>query len=62
MDNIVIKDLRKKKGLSQEKLAEMLGVHHRTVQNWEHGGVVPTSKHALLRKILEEAMSESKTA
>ena len=61
MDNIMIKDLRKKKGLSQEKLAEMLGVHHRTVQNWEHGGVVPTSKHVLLRKILEEAMSESKT-
>ena len=56
-----LKDLRKKKGLSQEKLAEMLGVHHRTVQNWEHGGVVPTSKHALLRRILEEAMSESKT-
>jgi toxin-antitoxin system, antitoxin component, xre family len=53
MSDIKIRDLRKKIGVSQEELSKMLGVHIRTVQNWEHGGVIPASKHALLRKMLE---------
>ena len=51
---IDIKNLRNKVGLSQEKFAEMLGVHSRTVQNWERGGVIPEAKYAILRRIETE--------
>lgn len=37
-----IKALRKKLGLSQEKFAELIGVHKHTVQNWEYHKVCPT--------------------
>lgn len=32
-----LKELRKEKGLSQQALANKLGVHYRTLQNWENG-------------------------
>lgn len=32
-----IKQLRKDKGLSQQALAEQIGLHYRTLQNWENG-------------------------
>lgn len=32
-----IKQLRKDKGLSQQALAEQIGLHSRTLQNWENG-------------------------
>ena len=32
-----LKDLRQEKKLSQKELAENIGVHYRTLQNWENG-------------------------
>ena len=32
-----LKELRKDKGLSQQALAQQIGVHYRTLQNWENG-------------------------
>lgn len=32
-----LKELRKEKGLSQQALAKKIGVHYRTLQNWENG-------------------------
>ncbi|HHJ9028614.1 TPA: helix-turn-helix domain-containing protein, partial [Streptococcus pyogenes] len=32
-----IKELRKEKGLTQQGLADDIGVHFRTLQNWENG-------------------------
>lgn len=48
MNEINIKKIREKLNLSQEAFAERLGVHPRTVQNWESGGTIPKSKHAIL--------------
>ncbi len=52
MNDLDIKKIRKKLGISQEQLAEMVGVHPRTVQNWESGSTIPKSKHAILRDLV----------
>ncbi|MEN5308792.1 helix-turn-helix domain-containing protein [Chryseobacterium cucumeris] len=38
------KELRESLNLSQQELAEKLGVHYRTIQNWEKGSKIPDSK------------------
>lgn len=47
-----VKQIRDILGLSQEALAEKLGVHTRTIQNWESGGKIPKSKDAILCSLL----------
>lgn len=39
-----LKDLRAKKGFSQEILAKMAGVHHTQIGRYERGESVPSSK------------------
>lgn len=51
MKNIDVKELREKLGLTQEAFAELLGVHGRTVQNWESGSSIPKVKDAKLREL-----------
>lgn len=49
----VLKETRLKVGLSQTALAEALGVHFRTVQNWEKGATpIPVSVIPALDKLL----------
>lgn len=52
MNDLDIRKIREKLGVSQETLAEMIGVHPRTVQNWESGTTIPKSKHAILRELV----------
>ena len=52
MSDFDIKKIREQLGVSQEQFAEMIGVHTRTVQNWEAGSMIPASKHAILRNIM----------
>ena len=54
MNDLDIKKIREKLGISQEQLAEMVGVHPRTVQNWESGSTIPKSKHAILRGLMPQ--------
>lgn len=51
MNGLDIKDLRLKLGVTQRELAEMVGVSEKTVQNWEYGKPIPTTKHQILRTI-----------
>lgn len=51
MNGLDIKDLRLKLGVTQRELAEMVGVSEKTVQNWEYGKPIPTTKHQILRAI-----------
>ena len=46
----IIKEFRKNNNLTQEMLAELLGVSWRTIQNYEAGGKIPKSKSALFHK------------
>ena len=51
-----LKDARTKARLSQSALAEEIGVHFRTVQNWEKGTTsIPTSVIPALDKLLGDA-------
>lgn len=54
MNDLDVKKIREELNISQEALADMVGVHPRTVQNWEAGSTIPKSKHAILRSLLEE--------
>ena len=36
-----LKDLRKANGLTQQKLADKLGVSNRTISKWENEGTIP---------------------
>jgi transcriptional regulator with XRE-family HTH domain len=51
-----LKEVRTSAKLSQPALAEALGVHFRTVQNWEKGATpIPTSVSLALDKLFGES-------
>jgi DNA-binding XRE family transcriptional regulator len=52
MNSLELIEIRKKLGKTQNEFAELAGVAIRTVQNWEAGGKIPKSKHALLHNLL----------
>ena len=43
-----IQTLRKRKGLSQEKLAEKINVTRQTISNWELGETAPNPEQLIL--------------
>lgn len=51
MNEVEVKEIREKMGLSQERFAKLLGVTARTVQNWEAGGVIPQPKQEILHEM-----------
>lgn len=53
MERLDIKQIREKLGVTQEQFAEMVGVHPRTIQNWEAGSIIPQSKRAILRQYID---------
>ena len=53
INSLDIREFRKKNGLTQGELAEILGLSERTVQNYESGGVIPKTKTAIFRKIFD---------
>lgn len=55
----ILRATRLKVGLSQTALAEALGVHFRTVQNWEKGATpIPTSVSLALDKLFGETQNQ----
>ena len=44
-----LKQLRESKGMTQQELADVVGVHYRTLQNWENGNaqIFPKKQKAL---------------
>lgn len=41
---IVLRDYRKKHGYTQTALANLIGVTHQTINNWEHGNAKPNEE------------------
>ncbi|GAB1462212.1 helix-turn-helix domain-containing protein [Pedobacter sp.] len=54
MNEINILELRKSLKLTQEQLAELIGVSKRTIVNYEKGEVIPQSKSAILHRLKNE--------
>ncbi|MFV0189117.1 helix-turn-helix domain-containing protein [Empedobacter falsenii] len=56
MNNIELKEFRKKTGLNQKEFAKKLDVHYRTVQKWESGETEISSKNEkhILSTFLED--------
>lgn len=54
-----LKELRKEKGMTQEKLADMLMVNSRTVSRWENGRTMPDFDMLIeLAKLYDVSMEE----
>lgn len=52
MNGEKIRERRKELGMTQEELAEKLGISTRSVINYEQGHVIPKSKQAILHNVL----------
>lgn len=54
-----ISDFRKKNGISQEQLAEQIGVSRQTISNWELGETSPNSEQLIsISRILDISIDE----
>lgn len=49
-----LKESRIKAKMSQKALADILGVHWRTIQNWEKGAVIPQASLLALDRVFGE--------
>lgn len=58
MNDLDVKKIRLDLGVSQEKLAEMLGVSLRTVQRWEQGECISFKNVAQLHKICHNSSQQ----
>lgn len=56
-----IRDARNRAGMSQEALAEAVGVTLRTIGNWERSATVPRNKLPIVREVLGDYLEEGKS-
>lgn len=54
LDKDTHKNTRTKAGFSQATLADVVGVHWRTIQNWGKGAVIPQASILALDKVFGE--------
>lgn len=54
MNYLEIKENRKRLGLTQQELADLLGVSKNTIVNYEKGMKIPDSKIPILNKVLNK--------
>lgn len=59
MNGNEIRELREARGLTQQQLAQAIGVGGRTVGNWERGETVPLNRMGKLREFFGITASES---
>jgi len=51
-NNLDVKKIREKLGLTQQELADKLLVTLKTVQNWEYGKNIPKGKREILQQLI----------
>ena len=60
MSTIDIRKIRTESGLSQKDFAKKIGVHWRTIQNWEKNGGIPESEYTKACALLEHKSTQNK--
>lgn len=60
MCEIKIKEIRENLGLTQQEFAKKLGVHYKTIQNWESGRPIPASKKIILSNFIDKHVDNNK--
>jgi len=58
MNNLEIIELRKKFNLTQDELANLVGVSRRTIINWEDGKTIPKAMQNILETIAQKESVE----
>src|SRR5690348_16904292 len=58
---VVLHTFRKRARLSQQQLANTVGVHRHTITRWEHGDVLPASKATVLELARHLHLSDQET-
>lgn len=53
MNDLDIRQIRQGLALTQVEFAKKLGVDTKTIQNWESGKKVPTTKHGIIRSLID---------
>lgn len=48
-----LRNIRLNLGLTQKELAEKVGVDIKTIQNWEYGKKIPSTKDGIIRALVE---------
>lgn len=56
MNDLKITEIREKLSMTQEEFAAKVGVSVRTVQNWESGGVIPSTSRKKIQDLMNEAV------
>jgi transcriptional regulator with XRE-family HTH domain len=59
MNALEIKENRKKLGITQKELANLIGVSTQTINGYENGKEIPSTKHQILYKILKVSELEN---
>lgn len=62
MKGAEIVEAREAAGLTQEQLAQLVGVSIRTIGNWERGTTVPKNRLGRLRKVLADLSASASLA
>src|SRR5215469_1122151 len=57
----LLQQLRKRKKINQQQLAERLGVHRNTIGGWERGDRLPETKGMVLELATQLALDEQET-
>ena len=58
MNDLNIKELRKKFGMTQEQLAQIMGSSVQTIKNWEAGKTIPKTARAKLMDVFHLSVSK----
>lgn len=58
MDGAQIKAAREARGWTQQQLATVVGVGHRTIGSWERGETVPKNRMGKLREVFADQVAE----
>lgn len=56
MNNLDVRKIRNSLGITQTEFAKLVAVSLKTIQNWEAGGKIPSTKDEILRNLMRDGL------